>query len=235
MKNKFFQCKFIGIRFTNELTEKELIIMQKNPNELYCTAIAKAVKLNKIMVIDTRRHKCAGGNYFVGNQNYPLKKIADTYINKESIFPSRNNLTPFLKKTGRNPIKSRYIIFEPITKLSPNKKTKVIITVTTPNIVSGIIGLSAYFSTHSPDIIPAASTCTAIFRPLIKPKSIHINLIDYFDREYQCKGLYNKNDLIIGMTPKLFNSLIKTYPKSCHGGKKPKGIRAETTENACKE
>jgi uncharacterized protein (DUF169 family) len=219
--NKFFPCKFIGVRFTDKLTKKESAINQKASDELYCTAIAKTIKHHGIIVIDTLRHKCAGGNYFVGNKYCPLKEIADIYMNKECIFQSQNNLKTFLKKTGRNPIKSRYIIFEPSII---RKTAKIVIIVTTPDIAGRIIGLAAYTGHLTPDIIPAASTCSAIFRPLINPQSVHVNFIDYFDREYQCKNMYGKNHLMTSMTAELFKTLVKSYPKSCHGCKKPKGI-----------
>jgi uncharacterized protein (DUF169 family) len=222
MNKTFFPCKFITIRFADKLSVKEAAILKKSGSELYCTAIAKAAKSDKIIIIDTQKHKCTGGNYFVGRQNAGPKEIADAYINKECVFSSRNHLKAFLAKTGRNPIKARYVIFEP--RMNPAKipkKTEIILMVVTPDIAGRIIGLAAYNGHLSPDIIPAASTCTALFRPLIKPESIHVNFIDYFDREYQCKGLYSKTKLIISTTPELYAELVKIYPKSCHGGKKP--------------
>lgn len=235
MTKQFLPGKFIGIRFTNRLSPGEQKTFSQNPNELYCTAIAKSAKQCKKIIIQTRRHPCAGGNHFVGQKACPFKELADVYINKEHVFQTPAQVKSFLKANGQNPVKTKYLVFEPLKPgsnpgLSSKSAPQTILALVSPETAGRMLGLLAHIKQNTvPDIIPAASTCSAIFRPLLKPDSIHINFIDYFDRYYQCRGLYEPTELIISMIPALLIALIKAYAKSSHGSNKPKSMKIYPT------
>lgn len=225
MTNRFFNDPFVAIKFRNELSAHEKRALTQNPNELYCTAIAKSVKQSRPIIVDIRRHQCAGGNYFVGGQKCPFNEICNIYIYKEKIFKNKRAVRKLLHQAGQNPLKYNYIIMTPIHPITQSKSQHdspdAIFTLTTPDIASRIIGIANYHTYTPAQIIPAASTCTSLFQPLLKPHKIHVNLIDYFDRDYQCKGLFPPQQLLLSMSAKIFNNLINNYQKSSHGNNKP--------------
>lgn len=219
------KIKYLGIRFASKLTPAEKNAYKNNPHELYCSAMAKAAKTGKAIIIDTRLHQCAGGNYFIGNHHYPQKQLIKVYTQQEKIFRNGQQTISFLKKVGKNPVKTNYLIIEPVnpeTKTILYSRYHTILIITNPAYAGRIIGLSVYKkNTNSPETIAAASTCSALFRPLLNRKALHINFIDYFDRNYQCPKAYSQHQLILSMTPSLFQQTILAYPLSSHGKQKP--------------
>ncbi|MBP7058518.1 DUF169 domain-containing protein [Candidatus Gracilibacteria bacterium] len=219
------KIKYLGVRFTSRLTHVEKNAYNSNPHELYCSAIAKAAKTGKKIIIDTRLHQCAGGNYFIGNHHFSQKQLIKVYTQQEKIFQNSHQTISFLRKVGKNPVKTNYLIIEPVNpeaNLNIRSRYQTILIITNPAYAGRIIGLSTYKkNTGNPETIAAASTCAALFRPLLNPKVLHINFIDYFDRNYQCPKAYSQHQLILSMTPSSFQQTILAYPLSSHGKQKP--------------
>lgn len=205
----------VFIRFTNTLQKGERV-----SDDLFCTALARCAKRNKKIIIDCRRHPCAGGNYFVSRKPISQRELENVYMRKESVFRSKVDLRIFLKRSGQNPKPSRYIIFDPVF----SQKAEVILFFVSPAAASRLLGLSAYLGKFSVDIVPAVSTCASLFRPRLHRDALHLNFIDYFDRFYQCKGFFRNTELLVSMHMRLYRKLQKAYARSSHGKKKPSGI-----------
>jgi uncharacterized protein (DUF169 family) len=125
-----------------------------------------------------------------------------------------------LNKVQRNTKKSKYILFEPRLNLEAD----VLLFFMNPSQVGKTLGLSAYEDEIKIDIIPALSTCAAIFRPLLRPNTIHINFVDYFERELQAREFFKKEELLLSMTPEIFQKIIEAQKKSPHGDFIPQDI-----------
>lgn len=198
----------VSISFTDTLSSKELV-----SNDLICTAIARTAKEKKKIIIDCHQHTCAGGSHFVCGKKVNTKTILEIYKDKEHVFESDTQTNAFLKKVKTNPKKSKYILFEPTVNL----KADVLLFFTNPAQAGKILGLSAYKDKINIDIIPAAATCISAFRPLVQTNTIHINFIDYFERELQAQDFFEKDELLLSMKPKTFQRLLKSYNASSHG------------------
>lgn len=199
----------VFVRFSNEIPDGATISY-----DVYCIAIARAAKEKKTVVIDRRRHTCAGGNYFVGCTKIPKKEITDVYVNKEFVFPDKTCAGKFLGCVKRNTKCSRYIVFSP-----SDAAADTVIGITNAANAGRLLGLQAYLGEFYVDILPAAPTCASIFRPLIRTKTIHVNFIDYFDRYHQAKGFFSDDELILSMSYQLYKRLKSVYSKSPHGSK----------------
>ncbi|MBU2213628.1 DUF169 domain-containing protein [Patescibacteria group bacterium] len=205
----------VSITFTQEL-----------PSGFFCTddliptAIARTSKTNTPIALNCRRRIFSAGGYFAHSQDFERRLIIETYINNEHVFPDEETANIFLQLVGRNPKKSQYILFMPKYDI----KSDVVILLVNASKASKILGLSAYYGLFDVDVVPAAPTCAAIFRPLIEPNRIHINFIDYFDREYQAKGCFEEEEFLVSMRPALYKKLCVAFTKSAHGNSKPNGL-----------
>lgn len=206
----------VFIRFTNTLQKGERV-----SDDLFCTALARCAKRNKKIIIDCRRHPCAGGNYFVSRKHLSQRFLEDVYIKKESVFQRKEDLKDFLRLAQQNPKPSRYIIFEP----SFSAKAEIVIFFTDAAGAGRLLGLGAYRGQFSVDVVSAISTCASLFRPRIRKNVLHLNFIDYFDRYYQCKNFFRDEELLVSMHVGFYKKLQKIYARSSHGKKKPFGIR----------
>lgn len=200
----------VSVRFANRLNKGE-----HASYELFPTAIARCAKEKTSIIMDCRRHTCDGGNYFMCGKNLSTSTLEDIYIQKEGVFKTSAQLHGFLKKVGRNRTLHRYVIFEPTI----TSQTSIVIFITSPAQAGKLLGLSAYLGILNADTIPAMPTCTAIFRPLVRQNRLHLNFIDYFDRDYQCKNFFKDTEMLVSMHIRLFKKLEKIYPRSCHGAK----------------
>lgn len=183
-------------------------------------AIARVAKERCALSIDCRRRRLSAGSYFACGNALPLCDIVDMYVNTERIFPDEKTVVRFLKKVGRNPLTRRYIHILPHF----HSKADVILLVVSPAQASRLLGLQAHDGIFSADIIPAAPTCATLYRPLLIPDRIHVNFIDYFDREQQARGCFEAGELLVSMTPALYRSLCGVHATSAHGAYKPKGV-----------
>lgn len=209
MIQSLFQHRLVSVRFIDRIPKSEKI-----SNDLYCSAIARSIKTGKKIVIDCRRHLCAGGNYFVGGIPIGQKDIVDVYVNKEFVFRDKEIACDFIKRAGRNVCVRRYVVFEPF-----KNRADVIVGIANAEQISRILGLASYSGNFGVDIVPAISTCSSLFRPLLESQKIHINFIDYFDRHLQCPGFFDSNDIIVSMSPQMFRAVRRAYSLSPHGKK----------------
>lgn len=216
MKKLMHSIKTVSVRFLNRINRGE-----KLSQDLYCTAISRCAKKGKKVIIEVDKHRCSGGNYFVGNSDVDAEEIEDVYMNKEKVFRNKRDLGRFLKLAGRNPVKSKYIVFEP----KINEKTDVVVLLLNPDDAGRILGINAYAGGFEVDIVPAISTCASIYRPLIKKNAIHVNFIDYFDRKYQCRGFFEKSELIASMPLKIYKKMYKIFEQTSHGSNSPENMK----------
>jgi uncharacterized protein (DUF169 family) len=149
-----------------------------------------------------------------------MEEFTDIYVKKEQVFPDRRTMERFLHIVLRNPRSFERIECTP----GVHGDADVIVLFVHPAQASRLLGLSAYLGKFSVDIIPAAPTCAALFRPLIAPDRLHVNFVDYFDREYQASGLYTHDELLLSMTPKFYKQLEEAFEHSAHGKHVPKGV-----------
>ncbi len=215
MKELMHSTKPVSVRFLNRISKGE-----KLSQDLYCTAISRCAKKGKKVIIEVEKHRCSGGNYFVGNSDVDAEEIGDVYIDKEKVFGNKRDLGKFLRLAGRNPVKSKYVVFEP----GISEKADVVVLLLNPDDAGRILGMNAYLGNFEVDIVPAISTCASLYRPLIKKKAIHVNFIDYFDRKYQCKGFFEKSELIVSMTLGIYKKMSKIFVQTSHGGNSPKNM-----------
>jgi uncharacterized protein (DUF169 family) len=209
MIEKLFKYRPIYVSFVDEIDETSESI-----GGFYCKNIGESIKKNKKIIVDGKKQKCSGGNYFLGNIDVPLKDILDVYVNKEKVFKCSDVTDCFLKTVKKNPLKKRYIVLDP--RIS--EEAKIVIGIVNAFQASKILGLAAYDEKFGVDIVPAISTCSCLFRPLIEKNKIHVNFIDYFDRYYRAKGVFDDNEFIISMDIKIFHYLNDNYNNSPHGG-----------------
>lgn len=205
----------VSVRFANRLQKGEHV-----SHEFFPTAIARCAKEKETIVMNCRRHRRDGGNYFMCGKNLSASTLEEVYIQKEGVFKNSAQLHRFLKKVGKNRALHRYIIFEPTI----TSQTSVIIFITNPAQAGKLLGLSAYLGILNADIIPAMPTCAAIFRPLVQKNRLHVNFIDYFDRDYQCKNFFKDTEMLVSMHYQLFKKLERIYPLTCHGAKPLEGF-----------
>lgn len=205
----------------------------KISDDLYCTAIGRAIKKGKKIIIDCRRHRCDGGNFFVGGKEVPIREIHDVYVKKENVLSGEGGVRDFLSACGRNPRKSKYLVLERLgdSYLDENKalnramkESDIVLGIMRADNIGRLLGLAAYLGIFNVDVVPAISTCSALYRPYLKPNLIHINFIDYFDRKYQCKGYFEEDEVLISMSSGLFKRISDVYEKSSHGGNVPKDV-----------
>lgn len=217
--NKLFKYNLVNVRFVDQLVKNE-----KVTGDLYCAALARSVKKGKKVVIDCRQHKCAGGNYFVGGAKVSRSEIEDVYVNKEFVLKDAKAVGSFLKAVGRNPVNSRYVVFDPVKDVVDIDDSSVVLGIANAENVGRILGLIAFEGEFSVDVVPGISTCAALYRPLVKSKTVHLNFVDYFDRNYQCKGFYEDSEIVVSMDGKIFKHLNSVYLRSAHGKLKPKDM-----------
>lgn|GEM_PF-2044036 len=189
-------------------------------DDLIGTALVRAAKKGKSVCIDCRRMPVSADSYFACNQPLRPALLEEIYLRRERIFADRRTLRDFLRGVGRNPTHARYISFVP----GARRRAAVIACIVRPPNAGRMLGLAAYEGIFSVDIIPAAPTCAAVFRPLIRSGAIHINFIDYFDRQIQAKGFFKDDELIISMTPKVCRRLAAAFNRSAHGAFNPSGL-----------
>ncbi len=189
-------------------------------------AIARAAKCGMNIAISCRRKRYSAGSYFACHRTIPRSEIVRTYVEQEHVFPDAQTAHAFLDTVQRSPVRSSYILFAP--EIADD--ADVIILIVQAAQASRILGLSGYLNGFVVDVIPAAPTCAAIYRPLIEPERIHVNFIDYFDREVQAKGFYDPGELLVSMTPVLYRELLDAAERSAHGRFTPQEIPAYHAE-----
>ncbi|MDD5469179.1 MAG: DUF169 domain-containing protein [Candidatus Peribacteraceae bacterium] len=183
-------------------------------------AIARTAKCGAALAISCRRKRYSAGSYFACHRTIPRSEIVRTYVEQEHVFPDAQIAHAFLDAVQRSPVRSRYILFTPEITDDADAITLIV----RAEQVSRILGLSGYLNRFAVDVIPAAPTCAAIYRPLIEPDRIHVNFIDYFDREIQAKGFYDPGELLVSMTPALYRELLDAAERSAHGRFAPQNI-----------
>lgn len=208
--------KIISVRFSD--------IKTTNFNKFKdtaCTAIARSFKKNTLTYIDRKYGQlCQGGNYFLSITNPPTRETCDVYVRDEKVFKNNAVCNKFIKNLPRYPniAKTRYILFTPLIK--EKIKPDVIIMLVNSAQASRILGLSVYKKFLPPLVLPALSTCAAIYAP-IESGNVHLNFIDYYDRYYQGRqkgiSLWKDSDLIVSMPFGIFEEIIKHIPLSAHG------------------
>lgn len=207
-----------SIRFSNEKSES-----YKQYQDTACTALARALKNKKQILIDRKDGQlCAGGNYFLNITEHSKKEICHTYVKDEKIFNNNAVCLSFLKKMSKYPEqKKRYILFSPLEK--EINKPDIIILLVNPAQAGRILGLSVFNKMDYPSVIPAAPTCFSLYAPLIS-KQAHLNFIDYYDRYYQGKQhgklIWDDEEMLISLTFFKFSDIIKLIPLSAHGSYK---------------
>lgn len=213
--------KIISVRFSNIKTTNF-----DKFKDTACTAIARSFKDNTFTYIDRKAgQSCPGGNYFLSITHPSIKEVYGVYVKDEKVFKNNSVCDGFLKNLPRYPniAKTRYILFTPLIKekIKPN----VIIMLVNSAQAGRILGLSVYKKFLPPLVLPALSTCAAIYAP-VESSRVHLNFIDYYDR--YCQGrqkgtsLWKDSDLIISMPFDIFEKIIKYIPLSAHGNFKSK-------------
>lgn len=213
--------KIISIRFSDTKTANF-----NKFNDTACTAMVRSFENNTPVYIDRKNGQlCPGGNYFLSITHPPIKEVYDVYVKDEKVFKNNSICGDFIKNLPSYPDaeKTRYILFTPLAK--EKNKPDVIMMLANPAQASRILGLSIYKKFLQPLILPALSTCAAIYAP-IESGRIHLNFIDYYDRYYQGRqngiSLWKDSDLIISMPFSIFEEIIKHIPLSAHGNFKSK-------------
>jgi len=183
-------------------------------------AIARVSKIGTQVAINCRRRRHSAGSYFACGRDIPENDIEETYVEKEKVFARRHHLHDFLECVGRNPKRCKYVWLKP----GVDECADAIVLIVNASQAGRALGLAAYHGNFGVDLIPAAPTCAAVFRPLIDPKRIHVNFVDYFDRDLQARDCFEDGELLLSMTPKLYCSLISAIDLSPHGSQPPTGI-----------
>jgi len=217
----FTDYRPVSVRFSDTLPPDSSLTGDEVSN-----AIARAAKCGAVLAISCRRKRYSAGSYFACHRTIPRSEIVRTYVEQEHVFPDAQTAHAFLDTVQRSPVRSRYILFTP--KIADD--ADVVILIAQAQQASRILGLSGYRNQFVIDAIPAAPTCAAIYRPLIEPERIHINFIDYFDREVQAKGFYAPGELLVSMTPVLYRELLDAAERSAHGRFAPQEIPAYHAE-----
>ena len=205
----------VSIRFSNGKSE-----FYKQYQDTVCTALVRALKTKKQVLIDLKYDQlCSGGNYFLNTTKYSKKEICHTYVKDEKIFNNNVICLSFLKKISKYPEqKKKYILFSPLEK--EIKKPDIVILLVNPAQVGRILGLSVFNKMDYPIVIPAAPTCFSLYAPLIS-NQLHLNFIDYYDRYYQGKQngklIWDDGEMLISLTFSRFSNIIKSIPLSAHG------------------
>ncbi|MBU1911262.1 DUF169 domain-containing protein [Patescibacteria group bacterium] len=205
----------VSVHFCNELPSGSIITEDE-----ISVCLAKSAKNGQDLAINCRRGRFSAGSYFAEKEDIPIEDILDVYVKKERVFKDNKSTYEFLYKVGRNPIDCTHITFSSRIKSDAD----VVLLIANASQAGRLLGLSGYIGKFIVDIIPAAPTCAAIFRPLIEPNRIHLNLIDYYDREHQAKGKFKEDEMLISMKPKIFEDLKKAYSKSPHGKFIPRNL-----------
>lgn len=213
----------ISIRFYDKKSS-----LFKKYNDTICTALARCFIEKKSTFIDRQVGQlCAGGNYFFNIKKNPDQEVCKIYVEEEKVFKNEKVCSLFLKNKPPYPksAQKRYILLTPIKE--EKFQSDVVLMLASPAQVGRIIGLSVFEKFYEPEIVPALSTCASIYAPLGSNK-IHLNFIDYYDRYYQGKQagklLWSDNQMIVSMSSKVFDEIIKNIPKSAHGSFKA-GVR----------
>lgn len=191
---------------------------ERDCTDTLCQAIARAIKESRELYINCQKHCCPGGRYFVGGEECPLEEVTDVYTNQERACATSDIAASLLNAAGRNPLTARYLHLIPEIRMDAD----VHILLTDPASASRIIGLCAYYGNLAVDIIPGISTCGALYRPLLEPEKVHLNLVDYYSRDHQLDTeggrFYEPGELLISMTPKMYAQLAQALPQSAQGG-----------------
>ena len=202
-----------------------LFMDEKYPNSKLSSneisvALSQVAKEGHSISIDCRRQRFSAGSYFACCRDIPREDIVSTYVKKEQVCRNAASAKSFLNTVGRNPLKCRYIHL--LTGV--DECAQVVVLVVHAEQASRILGLSAYEGFYEVDVVPAAPTCAALFRPLIYPDSIHMNFIDYFDRQHQAIGSFKANEMLISMSRQIYVTLSEAYSHSAHGSFLPCNI-----------
>ncbi len=184
------------------------------------SALAHAAKHGRKIAIDCRRKRFSAGSYFACNYPIPIGEVVRTYVRREHVFPDAATARAFLSAVGCNPARSRYILLAPASM----RKADVIILLVHAAQGGRILGLAAHCGHLSADVVPAAPTCAALYRPLLKPGCIHVNFIDYFDRDSQARGCFAEGEFLVSMIPAVYKQLCAIARYSAHGTFSPKNL-----------
>lgn len=210
----------ISIRFSDTKSEK-----YKKYQDTACTAILRSLKKDTCTYIDRNNGQlCPGGNYFLDISHPDKKEICDTYVKREKVFRENKVCEAFINTMPKYPqaAKKKYILFTPLSH--EIKKSDVIMLLVNPAQTGRILGLSVYKKMSLPSVMPALSTCAAIYAPLVS-NQIHLNFIDYFDRYFQGKQkgklLWKEHQMLISMPFGIFEEITQSIPLSSHGSYKP--------------
>lgn len=207
-----------SIRFSNEKLD-----FYQQYQDTVCTALARALKNKKQVLIDRKNGQlCSGGNYFLNITEYSKKEVCDIYIKDEKIFNNKAACLAFLEKMSKClEEKRQYILLSPLEK--ETSKPDIIILLVNPAQAGRILGLSVFSKMDYPNVIPAAPTCFSLYAPLLSDQ-LHLNFIDYYDRYYQGrqngKLIWDDKEMLISLTFAKFNDIIKAIPLSAHGSYK---------------
>lgn len=196
--------EIIGVRFSNQL-------LKNSSKDTACTALARAI-INRTRVVFSTQ-LCEGGNFFLNLTDITKEQTCDVYVNKEQVFKNKQICCSFLNKLPKFKFKS--VIIEPV-----KENSQVVILLLNPAQIGRIIGLLNYSQYQTIEILPNQPTCICLFTPLITKKP-HINFMDYYDRYYQGKGLWNDNKMILSLRMKDFNKILKNLDSSAQGSFKP--------------
>ncbi len=208
MLHKLTNYRPVSISFCNEVPS-DCPITDDEVSE----CIAQAAKNGQNLAINCRRGRFSAGSYFAERGEIPVEEIIDVYVNKECVFKDKEIAREFLCRVGRNPVECSHIRFSS----GFDQNADVVLLVVNVSQASRVLGLSCYEGNFKVDLVPAAPTCASLFRPLIEPECIHVNLIDYFDRDYQAKGKFGEGELIVSMRPGV-------YKEMAHRSIKPDGL-----------
>jgi uncharacterized protein (DUF169 family) len=209
----------VSIRFCNKKANKYV-----QYKDTACTALARSLKKKKCLFLDREKgQSCSGGNYFLGIKNCSKKEVCDVYVKDECVFKNNNVCTCFLDKLPTYPdqAKKKYILLTPLEK--EEQRPDVIILLANPAQVGRLLGLSVFDTMQCPEIIPAGSTCLALFAPLVSQK-IHLNFIDYYDRYYQGNQqgnfIWKETEMLVSLSYDQFVGIIHSIQRSPHGAKR---------------
>jgi len=210
----------IDTRPISVLFESTLPECEKDEADTLCQAIARVAKESRELYMECicQKQHCTGGGYFVCGDQYPLEAVLDVYVSKEQVCANTEKARSFLGEARQNPKTTPYIHLVPGIR----EDADVHILLTDPAGASRIIGLCAYYGHLAVDIVAGISTCGALYRPLLEPEKVHLNLIDYYSRDHQLDAegnrFYEPNELLLSMTPKMYERLAQALPQSAHGG-----------------
>lgn len=219
----------ISVRFADAIPAN---ISLKPDNNFYsdtaCTALCRCLKQEKVLAIAPENNcqnmpaqTCAGGNFFLKLGRISKEEAVQNYVEDEKVFRDEQVCEKFLQKIPVFPasLEKKFIILSPLSQEADTPQ--VVIFLANAAQASKILGLSVCHNYQAPEIIPAVSTCVSLYLPLVNNR-VHVNFIDYYDRYYQGRQkdeqlIWRDDELIISMTFKFLQTMLKNLEYSPHG------------------